>query len=91
MLEVEGVWAPVQTADELLDDPQVRGQRLPARRGVGVGGTTFRMVASPLQFDEEPPDLTRAPDHGEHTDQVLEELGLDTEAILDLKVKGAVL
>ena len=49
------------------------------------------MVASPLQFDEEPPDLTRAPEHGEHTDEVLAELGLDTDAILDLKIKGAVL
>jgi crotonobetainyl-CoA:carnitine CoA-transferase CaiB-like acyl-CoA transferase len=49
------------------------------------------MVASPLQFDEEPPDLTRAPDHGEHTDQVLEELGLEMDAILELKIKGAVL
>jgi len=31
------------------------------------------------------------PDHGEHTDQVLEELGLEMDAILDLKIKGAVL
>ncbi|MGH9080031.1 MAG: CoA transferase, partial [Acidimicrobiales bacterium] len=80
----------VQTADELLTDPQVL-----ANGYLGdvesAGGTTFKMAASPLQFDEEPPDLTRAPDHGEHTDQVLEELGLDTEAILELKIKGAVL
>ena len=49
------------------------------------------MVPSPLQFDETPPDLTRAPEHGEHTDEVLTELGLDMDAILELKVKGAVL
>jgi crotonobetainyl-CoA:carnitine CoA-transferase CaiB-like acyl-CoA transferase len=49
------------------------------------------MVASPLQFDEEPPDLVRAPDHGEHTDEVLGELGLDMEAIMELKIAGAVL
>jgi crotonobetainyl-CoA:carnitine CoA-transferase CaiB-like acyl-CoA transferase len=90
MLEVEGVWAPVQTADELLTDPQVVANGY-LRDVESAGGTTFKMVASPLQFDEQPPDLTRAPDHGEHTDQVLEELGFDTDAILDLKVKGAVL
>ncbi len=90
MLEVEGVWAPVQTADELLTDPQVLANGY-LRDVESAGGTTFKMVASPLQFDEEPPDLTRAPDHGEHTDQLLEELGFDTEAILDLKIKGAVL
>ena len=54
-------------------------------------GTTFRMVPSPMQFDETPPDLVRAPDHGEHTDEVLLELGFDMDAVLDLKIKGAVL
>ena len=90
MNEVDGVWAPVQTADELLIDPQVVANGY-IREVTSTGGTTFRMVASPLQFDEQPPDLTRAPDHGEHTDEVLEELGLEMDAILDLKLKGAVL
>jgi len=90
LMDVEGVWAPVQTADELLVDPQAIANGY-LREVVSASGTTFHMVASPLQFDEEPPDLTRAPDHGEHTDQVLEELGLEMDAILDLKIKGAVL
>ncbi len=90
MNEVDGVWSPVQTADELLTDPQVLANGY-LRDVEAASGTTFRMVASPLQFDEEPPDLVRAPDHGEHTDEVLAELGLDTDAILDLKIKGAVL
>lgn len=90
MLEVEGVWAPVQTADELLTDPQVVANDY-LRDVEARSGTIFKMVASPLQFDEEPPDLVRAPDHGEHTDEVLGELGLDMDAILDLKVKGVAL
>jgi crotonobetainyl-CoA:carnitine CoA-transferase CaiB-like acyl-CoA transferase len=48
------------------------------------------MVPSPLQFNETPAELTRAPEHGEHTDEVLTELGLPMDQILDLKVKGAV-
>ena len=84
------MWAPVQTAAELLEDPQVLANGY-LREVEAASGTVFRMVASPLQFDEEPPDLTRAPDHGEHTDEVLAELGLDTDAILDLKIKGAIL
>jgi crotonobetainyl-CoA:carnitine CoA-transferase CaiB-like acyl-CoA transferase len=44
-----------------------------------------------LQFNETPPDITRAPQHGEHTDEVLLAAGLDMDEILDLKVKGAVL
>src|ERR1019366_3792833 len=77
-------------ASELLEDPQVLANDY-IREVTSASGTTFHMVASPLQFNEQPPDLTRAPDHGEHTDQVLEELGLDMDAILDLKLKGAVL
>lgn len=88
--DVVGVWAPVQTASEILEDPQVLANGY-LRDVTAPSGTTFRMVASPLQFDEEPPDLMRAPDHGEHTDEVLQELGLDMDAILELKVAGAVL
>jgi crotonobetainyl-CoA:carnitine CoA-transferase CaiB-like acyl-CoA transferase len=54
-------------------------------------GTVFRMVASPLQFNETPPDLTRGPEHGEHTDEVLGELGYDTDALLELKIEGVIL
>jgi crotonobetainyl-CoA:carnitine CoA-transferase CaiB-like acyl-CoA transferase len=91
LMDVEGVWAPVETPGELLEDPQVLANGY-VRDVVAQSGTTFRMVPSPLQFDETPPDLTRAPDHGEHTDEVLRDLlGLDTEQLLDLKLKGAIL
>jgi len=80
----------VQTASELLTDPQVLANGY-LREVTAPSGATFRMVASPLQFDEEPPDLLRAPEHGEHTDEVLQELGLDMDTILELKVAGAVL
>jgi crotonobetainyl-CoA:carnitine CoA-transferase CaiB-like acyl-CoA transferase len=86
---VEGVWAPVQTPSELLEDPQAVANGYVCEVEA-ASGTAFRMIASPLQFDEEPPQLTRAPSHGEHTDEVLLELGLQMEEILDLKVKGAV-
>ena len=44
-----------------------------------------------MQFDETPPELTRAPDSGEHTDEILEkELGLDWDAIVALKLNNTV-
>lgn len=90
LLDVKGVWAPVQTASEVLDDPQALANGY-LRDVEAASGETFRLVASPIQFDEEPPDLVRAPDHGEHTEEVLQELGLDMDAILELKISGAVL
>lgn len=87
---VEGVWAPVQTSGELVEDPQVLANGY-TTEVTHSGGTRFRMVPSPLQFDEEPGVLRPAPEHGEHTDEVLLELGMDMDRILDLKVKGAIL
>jgi crotonobetainyl-CoA:carnitine CoA-transferase CaiB-like acyl-CoA transferase len=43
------------------------------------------LVASPVQFDESPPNLARAPETGEHTEQVLLELGLTWEELAVLK------
>jgi crotonobetainyl-CoA:carnitine CoA-transferase CaiB-like acyl-CoA transferase len=53
-------------------------------------------VAEPSLVEVEGPSPEGAPEGeehppGNHTDQVLEELGLDMDAILDLKLKGAVL
>ncbi len=90
LMHVEGVWAPVESSGELLDDEQAVANGY-IRELEAASGTKFRMVPSPLQFDTEFPDLTRAPDHGEHTDEVLLELGLEMDQILDLKVKGAIL
>ena len=44
-----------------------------------------------MQFDETAPSVRGAPDHGEHTDEVLLELGLTYDEILEHKVTGAVL
>jgi crotonobetainyl-CoA:carnitine CoA-transferase CaiB-like acyl-CoA transferase len=48
--------------------------------------------ASPAQFDERPIGaLRRSPNFGEHSAEVLAELGLDEHAIADLKRAGLVL
>ncbi len=86
----KGVWAPVQSPSEVLVDPMALANGY-VREVEAKSGTVFRMVASPLQFDETPPDLTRGPEHGEHTDEVLGELGYDTDALLELKIEGVIL
>jgi crotonobetainyl-CoA:carnitine CoA-transferase CaiB-like acyl-CoA transferase len=90
LADIRGVWAPVQRASEILEDPQANanGYLVDVE---APDGSSFRLVPSPLQFDETPPALTRAPDHGEHTDGILQGIGLTMDEILELKVQGAVL
>jgi crotonobetainyl-CoA:carnitine CoA-transferase CaiB-like acyl-CoA transferase len=86
---LEGVWAPMQTARELPDDPQVIANGyLPELES--AAGTKFSLVASPVQFDEEPPVLTPAPELGQHTEEILLDLGLGWEDIGRYKDSGAI-
>src|SRR5690348_179073 len=88
--DLEGVWAPLQTPLEVHDDAQViaNGYLEPITTAAGA---EFSLPANPVQFDETPPCVRGAPDHGEHTDEVLLELGLTYDEILEHKVSGAVL
>ena len=84
-----GPWAPVQDTLQVAVDPQVTGNGYIATV-VGDDGGEYPLVTSPVQFDERPPELRRAPQFAEHTEQVLTDLGLDWDEILALKVEGAV-
>jgi crotonobetainyl-CoA:carnitine CoA-transferase CaiB-like acyl-CoA transferase len=85
---LEGVWAVVQSARELLDDPQVVANGYIPE--IDYGKSTHRLVAGPAQFDGQPPAISPAPSAGEHTDEILQELGADWDQIIDLKVGGVV-
>jgi crotonobetainyl-CoA:carnitine CoA-transferase CaiB-like acyl-CoA transferase len=82
-------WTLVQTAREAANDPQVTANEFVTM--VRGPSAEYPLVRSPAQFDDELPTLTRAPDHGEHTDEVLLAIGHDWEEILRLKETGAVL
>ena len=52
---------------------------------------TIQTVASPLRLTATPPVLHRAPPRlGEHTDEVLAELGLDAAKVAALRAQGVV-
>ena len=53
-------------------------------------GVPVQACAAPVQFDEEPPVPRRAPEFNEHGDAILQELGFDWDAIVDLKIRGVV-
>lgn len=87
---LSGPWAPVQDSVQVSSDRQVRdnGYLRPVQTD---DGREFELVANPVQFDEQPADLRRAPGFAEHTDQVLlEDLGYDWDKIIALKTEGTV-
>lgn len=87
---LQGVWAPLQTPLEVHDDPQVVANGY-LESIESDSGSQFVLPANPVQFDETPASVRRAPDHGEHTDEVLLELGLSYDEIIEHKISGAVL
>jgi crotonobetainyl-CoA:carnitine CoA-transferase CaiB-like acyl-CoA transferase len=49
------------------------------------------VLSHPVRYDGAPPPLRRVPPElGEHTEEILAELGYDEEAIEKLKAEGAV-
>jgi crotonobetainyl-CoA:carnitine CoA-transferase CaiB-like acyl-CoA transferase len=85
---MEGQWAPVQDPLEIAADPQMEANGY-VRTVTDLEGNERRLVASPVQFDETPPDITRAPQFAEHTDDILRELGRSEDEIIQLKIDGA--
>jgi crotonobetainyl-CoA:carnitine CoA-transferase CaiB-like acyl-CoA transferase len=82
-------WEPLQSPLELLDDPQVKANGF-IRDHVVVTGETAKIVAAPVQFDEEVVKAVRAPELGENTEEILLELGTDWDEIIRLKELGAI-
>lgn len=89
LADLDAPWAPVQSVYDVIDDPQVA-----ANGYVGDvrldDGSTYRLPSVPLQLDRQPPPLRRAPEHGEHTESVLLELGYDWDRIASLAAEGVI-
>jgi crotonobetainyl-CoA:carnitine CoA-transferase CaiB-like acyl-CoA transferase len=86
---MDAPWSPIQSVEEVVDDPQVV-----ANSYIGEvttdDGTSYRLPTVPVQFDGQPPHLRRAPEHGEHTEAILAELGYDWDRIGELADGGVI-
>jgi len=81
---------PINDYAQVFADPQVAAREMVLETDHPVLGR-LRTLGSPIKLSATPADATRrAPLLGEHTDQILEEVGLSVEEIRELRRTGAV-
>ncbi len=82
--------APIYAAGEVFEDPQVRHLGVPREIHHPERGTT-RLIGSSVNLSDTPPRFVRpAPLVGENTDEVLQGLGYDADAIRSLRERGVI-
>jgi formyl-CoA transferase len=83
-----GVWAPALMPAELHDHAQVEANGyLPSMKT--REGIAYRLPAPPMQFGEASSPQGPAPELGQHTEELLLELGKDWDEIGALREQGA--
>jgi crotonobetainyl-CoA:carnitine CoA-transferase CaiB-like acyl-CoA transferase len=89
LAKLDAPWAPVQSVAEVIEDPQVHANGYVGEVRLG-DGQAYRLPSVPVQLDEQGPPLRRAPEHGEHTEELLLELGYDWDQISKLMDDGVI-
>ncbi len=81
---------PINSVDQTFADPQVRHLAMATAVEHPVLGT-LKLVDQPVKLTRTPQRMRRAaPDQGEHTDEILSELGYDGEAIARLRERHVI-
>ena len=80
----------VLASSQVVKDPQLRANDIVVPID-GAGGNLKFTISSPLQVhDVAKVPATRAPELGEHSDEILEQLGFNPNEIKGLRTSGAV-
>ena len=91
IFEREGlIHTPVQTLTEVVDDPQALANNYVSWFEHPVFGKT-KMVGFPWDFEDTPAKIRReAPELGQHTEEILLEMGYSWDDISNLKHEGVI-
>ena len=90
MKDLDVCFGKILDVDETFKDPQVRHRKL-VTEFVDDRKGKMKLLSPPIKMSETPPDIRRAPaDFGQHTEEVLQELGFKGEEIEQMKREGVV-
>ena len=89
LAEFRGPWEVVQNSREVVDDPQAVANGYITEVD-HPSGQQIKVVRAPVQFDGQPPELGIAPEAGQHTEEILLEVGYDWDDIVRLKEAGVI-
>ena len=81
-------WARMNTVAGFLDHPQLAGRD--CRRDIGSPAGPLRAMIPPVRMDGVEPVMGDVPALGQHTDLILEELGVARDTIAAWRTEGAV-
>src|ERR1700733_14381394 len=87
---LSGAWAVLQKPSELRNDPAVVANGyIPTVNA--MNGAPYILPTNPVQFDGHHVAPTGAPEHGQHTEEIMLEAGIDWDKIEQYKQDGSVL
>jgi crotonobetainyl-CoA:carnitine CoA-transferase CaiB-like acyl-CoA transferase len=82
--------APINSIEEVFDDPQVKHMGIPKQIDHPKMGKS-NLIGSPINLSDTPPQFFRpAPLLGENTEEILERLGYSKEVISELRSSGVI-
>jgi crotonobetainyl-CoA:carnitine CoA-transferase CaiB-like acyl-CoA transferase len=87
---LSGAWGVVQTPGEVCQDSAVTANGYLAHTTT-MSGLPYALPTNPVQFDEQPVVPPGAPEHGQHTEEVLMDAGMAWDVIEKYKEAGAIL
>ena len=90
LIEKDVPAAPIQTLDEVFEDPQVREYGFPVEVEHAQMGK-MKLIGNAVDMSRTPPRIERPPPMlGEHTDEILAALGYDDAALARFRAEGVV-